>query len=207
MKTISKIKENQIEIKNQKIKIGQNKIIDNLVDKLCKKVNFNDNESSLKKISTTRIFKQLMVKLDHDQLPLLKNEKDDFDKNAINNHNNIEEDLPRFGATNKKIIDANRYDSQGKERMKSDKLNVNKSHSIDELNHDHSLNSIKKQEKKAVSTQNPNNTMTKNESQNDDSLFKGIIDFILVDSEERIINKYCPDENLENILNPNVKIS
>ena len=40
--------------------ISNDKIIDNLVVKLCDKVIINDDDSSLKKISNTKIFKQLI---------------------------------------------------------------------------------------------------------------------------------------------------
>ena len=101
-----------------------------------------------------------MVKFDQDNFHLGKIEKEDLDKNV---KNNMEEDLPQFGSSNKKIINTNRYDSQSKDRLKSDKGKNSKSHSIYELNQDLSV------------IQNPNNTMTKNESQNEDSLFKGIL--------------------------------
>jgi hypothetical protein len=158
---------------NQKInKNNQEKILDNLVDKLCKKVNFDEDDQSLKMISNTTVFKQLMIKLDQDQLHLEKRE--DLDENKAKVENNImEDDLPRFGCSSKKAIDANRYDSQGKERLKSDKANKCKSNSLDEQNHENSAYSNPKNRNMGMSIQNPNNTMTKNESQNDDSLFKG----------------------------------
>ncbi len=161
-------------VNNQQLKVEKDKVLDSLVDKLCKKINFYEEESNLKKISNTNIFKHLMNRMDHDTLLTNdKKEKENFDKNAnFQIPSNLEEDLPRFGGSNKKVIDPNRYDSQGKERVKS----VNsKTHSVDEFHHDHSLHSNNnKQGKNPVSIQNPNNTMTKNESQNDDSLFKGI---------------------------------
>jgi hypothetical protein len=148
------------------------KVLDSLVDKLCKKVNFNEEDPNLKKIANTNIFKHLMNKLDQDQLPFEKEkkEKENFDKNTNIKIENNQEDLPRFGGSNKKVgIDPNRYDSQGKERVKSTN---SKTHSVEEFNNDHSNHSANKQSKNLVSIQNPNNTMTKNESQNDDSLFK-----------------------------------
>ena len=166
------MKNPKINLNFNKNDLEQDKIINNLVDKLCKKVIVKEDDSTLNKISNTNIFKQLMIKLDHDQLPLEKKEKEDFDKNAIKIQNNMDDELPRFGNSNKKIIDANRYDSQGKERLKSDKGNKSKSHSFEELNQDQSVHSNHKQGKNPVFIQNPNNTMTKNESQNDDSLFK-----------------------------------
>lgn len=171
LKNSKNIKDNST---NQQTKNEKDKILDNLVEKLCKKVNFYEEESNLKKISNTNIFKHLMNRLDHDTLLINdKKEKENFDKNAnFNIPSNLEEDLPRFGGSNKKAIDPNRYDSQGKERVKSV---TSKTHSVEEFNHEHSLHSNhNKQIKNPVSIQNPNNTMTKNESQNDDSLFKGI---------------------------------
>lgn len=148
-----------------------------MVEKLCKKVNFTDDDPNLKKISNTKIFKQLMIKFDNDQLfSAEKKEKESFDKNVNTKvSNNIEDDLPRFGGSSKKTIDANRYDSQGKERMKGNK-GINKN-SFEELVHDQSIHSNHKPKsgKNPILIQNPNNTMTKNESQNEDSLFKGNI--------------------------------
>ena len=113
-----------------------------------------------------------MVKFDQDNFHLGKIEKEDLDKNV---KNNMEEDLPQFGSSNKKIINTNRYDSQSKDRLKSDKGKNSKSHSIYELNQDLSVHSDDNHGRKPVAIQNPNNTMTKNESQNEDSLFKGIL--------------------------------
>lgn len=115
-----------------------------------------------------------MNKFDQDQLPFEKDkkEKENFDKNVKSKSaNNMEDDLPRFGGSNKKTIDPARYDSQGKERVKSSN---SKTHSVEDY-HDHSNHSANKQSKNLATIQNPNNTMTKNESQNDDSLFKGRI--------------------------------
>jgi hypothetical protein len=196
IKEVEKIKTSK---KNKLSKEEESKIMIGLIDKISKKwasQNTTEDNSKINDLSKTKVFSNLMSKYENRNQPTLEN----HNKNEEN-----EDELPHFGGSSKKATispknnifqGAINYSNQEQMEVVP---NIQINHQINQLNSN--LNSLQKS-----LPNNPNNTINRNESQNNDDSIFGETEENNNDHRTKvhIENKFQAPNNLDHMIKTNV---